>query len=111
AVLESVPLRPQRANLLIAVFMPAPQGLPFVASQAVNRELTHDGARLLREVRRSADQHHSRDPTRLLRGHVKQSLCAAADADRLEPLDIQLVEQGKDVERGLPKCKHIRRIS
>src|SRR2546423_9611574 len=103
-------LRPEHADLLVAVVMPLPHELPLGVAVAFDGHLPHDGACLLWIVWRGTRQHHRFDALRLLRRHVQKRLAAGARADGFTLFNREMIEQGEDVERRLPEGELARRI-
>src|SRR5215469_7729003 len=80
--------------------MATAQNFPLLFGESIG-VLAHEGTGLRRKVRRGADQHHGLNATRLLGGHVQQDVATSADANGLRGGDLQMIEQGKHVYRGL----------
>ena len=98
---ELARMAPQRANLIVTEVMPAAHLGPLSLRSSLLCHRLHDGARLIGKARRAADMNHGDDPLRLLRGHVQQRVRAGAQADRLDTIDAEMIEQREDVSRNV----------
>src|SRR5712692_11152221 len=102
-VLEGLSMSPERANLLVAMLVALPLDAPLFIGKIVHCVIAHKYSSLLGIVTRGAYQHHCGNPARLLCSHVQQCITPAAQTNRLELVDTQVVEQGKHIKRSLSK--------
>ena len=100
-VSEGACVPPQRANLIVAEVMTRPHLRPIRFRPRRVGHRPHDRPRLIRKARCAADVNTRGDALRLLRCHVEQCVRAGAHADCLDAIDVQLIEQRKDVARNV----------
>jgi hypothetical protein len=83
------------------VFVTFAHGFPLFGRLVVNGDLPHDGAGLLREVHRCADDDHGFDAVRLEGGHVQKDVASHAEADGLAFVDAEVVKERESVQGAL----------
>ncbi len=95
---------PEGRDLLIAMRVALAQPQPFRVG-GMGRDLPHDAAGLLGEVHRGAHHDHRVDAYFALQGRLQRGMqervAAHAQADRLAPLEAELIEEREQVARAL----------
>ena len=89
----------KRPDLIVAEPVVLPEFVQEVRRQGLRRALAHDGTRGMGIVVGCADEDHRLQAGGLLKGRVEEEHPAAARADGVACVDVQVIEQGEEVLR------------